>query len=131
MGSILNVGVNRKNSDKKQKKQSISAKNLIGLICNTNSSEVCDMLYNLYNEKILGIQEVNIKKVEEKEDKYEITLEKPRKKCVCPVCGSMTDHVHDYREQKVSDLSAFGKKVVLFYRKRRYVCSCGSMPSAR
>ena len=83
------------------------------------------MLYNHYNEKILGIQEVNIKKVEEKEDKYEITLEKPRKKCVCPVCGRMTDHVHDYRMQKVSDLSAFGRKVVLFYRKRRYVCSCG------
>ncbi len=83
------------------------------------------MLYNHYTEKIIGIQDIIIKKVEEKEDKYEIMVEKPRKECVCPDCGSSTEHIHDYRIQKVSDLEAFGKKVMLIYRKRRYACSCG------
>ena len=83
------------------------------------------MLYNYYNEKLLGIQDVNIKKIEEKENNLEITLEKPRKESVCPACGCLTDRIHDYRMQKVSDLNAFGKKVVLLYRKRRYACCCG------
>ena len=83
------------------------------------------MLYNYYSEKLLGIQDVNVKNIEEKEKSLEITIEKPRKESICPACGHRTNRIHDYRTQRVRDLSAFGKSVVLLYRKRRYVCGCG------
>ena len=60
-----------------------------------------------------------------KED-YEIFIEQPRKQCVCPACGKVTDKVHDYRTQRIKELSAFEKPVVLVLRKRRYACSCGT-----
>ena len=83
------------------------------------------MLNSYYTEKILGLQEVTIKNIEEKEEKYEISIEQPRKQCACPRCGELTDKVHDYRYQRVKELSAFEKKVILVLRKRRYACSCG------
>ena len=83
------------------------------------------MLYSHFSEKILGLQEAEIKNIEEKEEKIIIEIKLPQKECTCPVCGEHTHKVHDYRLQKVKDISAFGKKVVLMLRKRRYACSCG------
>ena len=66
-----------------------------------------------------------MKNITENEEKYEISIEQPRKTCICPCCGKGTNKIHDYRYQRVKELSAFEKKVVLILRKRRYVCSCG------
>ena len=79
-----------------------------------------------YTEKLLGVQEVSIKKVNDMKEDYEIFIEQPRKQCVCPACGKVTDKVHDYRTQRIKELSAFEKPVVLVLRKRRYACSRGT-----
>ena len=83
------------------------------------------MLNSYYTEKLLGLQGVEMKNITENEEKYEISIEQPRKTCICPCCGKGTNKIHDYRYQRVKELSAFEKKVVLILRKRRYVCSCG------
>ena len=83
------------------------------------------MLNSYYTEKLLGLQGVEIKNIEENEERYEIAIEQPRKTCICPCCGAKTNKIHDYRYQRVKELSAFEKKVVLILHKRRYVCSCG------
>ena len=79
-----------------------------------------------YTEKLLGVQEASIKKVNDMKEDYEIFIEQPRKQCVCPACGNVTAKVHDYRTQRIKELSAFEKPVVLVLRKRRYACSCGT-----
>ena len=43
-----------------------------------------------YTEKLLGLQEVSIKKVNDMKEDYEIFIEQPRKQCVCPACGKVT-----------------------------------------
>lgn len=83
------------------------------------------MLCSYSNEKLLGLQGVEIKKIKENEGQMWIDIEMPREECVCPRCGRTTSHIHDYRVQPVKDISAFGKKVILNLRKRRYACSCG------
>ena len=83
------------------------------------------MLNSYYTEKLLGLQGVEIKNIEENEERYEIAIEQPRKTCICPCCGAKTNKIHDYRYQRIKELSAFEKKVILILRKRRYVCSCG------
>lgn len=83
------------------------------------------MLNSYYTEKLLGLQGVEIKNITESQEKYEIAIEQPRKTCVCPCCGAKTNRIHDYRYQRVKELSAFEKSVELILHKRRYVCSCG------
>ena len=83
------------------------------------------MLNLYYTEKILGLQEVKVKNIRENENSYEIEVEQERKECICPCCGQGTDKIHDYRQQRVKELAAFGKTVILILRKRRYACSCG------
>lgn len=90
-----------------------------------HSSEVSGMLNSYYSEKMLGLQGVEVKKIEEDEKSLRIFIEQPRGNCVCPACGTVTDKIHDYRTQKVKDLSSFGKPVLLILRKRRYICPCG------
>lgn len=83
------------------------------------------MLCSNFNEKLLGLQGVEIKNIKENEEQMWIDIEMPRKECVCPRCGRTTNHIHDYRVQPVKDISAFGKNVILNFRKRRYACCCG------
>lgn len=83
------------------------------------------MLNSYYTEKVIGFQGVVIKNFLRKENDIEIEIEQERKKCICPRCGEQTNKIHDYRRQRVKDLSLFSKKVTLILRKRRYVCSCG------
>ena len=83
------------------------------------------MLNSYYTEKLLGLQEVELKNIRENENNVEIEIEQPRKECICPMCGEKTRKIHDYRHQRVKELPAFGKNVVLLLRKRRYACSCG------
>ena len=83
------------------------------------------MLNSYYTEKLLGLQEVEVKNIIDKEESYEIEIEYPRKVCICPCCGEETNKIHDYRYQRIKELPVFEKKVILILRKRRYVCSCG------
>lgn len=76
-------------------------------------------------KKLLGIEDAEIKKVEEDGTILRIHVEKKRELKIFPVCGKATDAVHDYRCQTVKDISSFGRSVVLVVRKRRYRCSCG------
>lgn len=76
--------------------------------------------------KVLGLEEIIVKKVWEDKKYRHIEIELPRREHKCPCCGSKTERIHDYRMQKVKDISAFGKEVFLHLRKRRYVCEkCG------
>ena len=83
------------------------------------------MLYLHSTEKLLGLKDVMIKNIEEKDGKTEIHMEMPVKPHTCPRCGECTRKVHDYRVQRIKDIPAFGKQTVLLLRKRRYRCSCG------
>ena len=85
---------------------------------------LCSMTDN--SAKILGLEDVIVKKVESNKDELHIDLELPRRQHTCPSCGRMTDRIHDYREQTVRDCKAFGKTVYLHLNKRRYACpACG------
>ncbi len=76
--------------------------------------------------KLLGLEEVIVKNVYEKEDACHIELDLPRRVHRCPCCGTETDVIHDYRLQLVKDLPNHGKHTYLHLRKRRYVCpACG------
>ena len=76
--------------------------------------------------KLLGLKDVIVKNVEDKENCIYISIELLRKEHKCPRCGALTRRVHDYRIQTVKDLDAFEKKCCLLLRKRRYMCpECG------
>lgn len=84
------------------------------------------MLYEDNTAKLLGLEDVIVKKVWDEEQEKHIMIELPRRMHVCPCCGTATDQIHDYRMQCVKDIASFGKNVYLHLRKRRYVCgSCG------
>lgn len=84
------------------------------------------MLNYYFTEKLVGLQGVLIKNIENNNNFINIFLEMQRKPHKCPCCASETDTIHDYRIQRIKDIPAFGKQVYIFLRKRRYVCkSCG------
>lgn len=83
------------------------------------------MLYNHSNEKLLGLQDVEIKNIESSDNFNIITIRMKRKPHICPCCGMSTDRIHDYRKQTIKDLPSFGRNTIILLEKRRYVCSCG------
>ncbi len=76
-------------------------------------------------EKLIDLQDLEIKNIENNEEKVEIHCKLKRKPQTCPSCGSLTEAIHDYRKQIVKDISSFGKKTYLIFKKRRYRCTCG------
>ena len=52
------------------------------------------MLYEDNTAKLLGLEDVIIKKVREDESAHHIELELPRRKHSCPCCGAETDRMH-------------------------------------
>ena len=84
------------------------------------------MLYNHFTEKLLNLQEVLIKKIENIENFTYIYLEMPIVEHVCPNCGGKTKYIHDYRCRTIKDLPSFDQNVIIIYRQRRYSChNCG------
>lgn len=59
------------------------------------------MLYKYFTEKLLGLQDVDIEKLEEIDNSIHINCRLKRKPHKCPCCGKLTDKVHDYREQPI------------------------------
>ncbi|WP_077703226.1 ISL3 family transposase [Virgibacillus dokdonensis] len=74
--------------------------------------------------KMPGLEDVWITKVEEMEGGIALHVEMPVKVHKCPSCGKRTKKVHDYRIQKIKHLKWFERLTYLFYKKRRYACSC-------
>ena len=78
-----------------------------------------------FNMILPGLEEVNITKSEEIEGDLHLHIELPVKVHRCPKCGEQTSDIHDYYTQKVKHLKMFERTSYLFYRKRRYKCTCG------
>ena len=80
--------------------------------------------YNII--KLLGIQDVLVKNIEEFENYLEINIYAKRRFIECPSCHFLTNKIHDYRTQKIQHIN-IGKKVsFLILKKRRYICHyCG------
>ena len=83
------------------------------------------MLYKHFTEKLLGLQDVEIEKIEEIDNTVHIYCQLKRKMHHCPHCSAKTDKIHDYRQQVVKDIPAFGKRILIHLKKRRYRCTCG------
>ena len=83
------------------------------------------MLHTNFTEKLLGLQDLIIGKIEDNEKEIHIYVEMKRKPHKCPCCGEFTDKIHDYREQTIKDIPLFDKKLFVHLRKRRYRCGCG------
>ena len=84
------------------------------------------MLNCYYSEKVLGLQGVKIKNIENTEKEMLVEVELERRAHRCPACGQETERIHDYRKQIVKDIPAYGKAVFLILRTRRYACPCGT-----
>lgn len=83
------------------------------------------MLMKDYTAKLLDLEDVIITNVEEFSGQLHIHITLPRKDHVCPVCGAVTDRVHDYRTQVIKDIP-MARDTFLHLRKRRYRCDhCG------
>ena len=82
------------------------------------------MLMTDYTAEFLNLKDVIITNVENVSEQLHIYIELPRCKHICPVCGEVTDCVHDYRMQVVKD-TPLARNTFLHLRKRRYRCSCG------
>ena len=83
------------------------------------------MLMTNYTSKLLDLEDVIITKVENVSNQLHISIELPRKPHVCPVCGAVTDRIHDYRSQIIKDVP-MARDTFLHLRKRRYRCGhCG------
>lgn len=83
------------------------------------------MLYKHFTEKLLGLQDVEIEKIEEIDNTVHIYCQLKRKMHHCPHCSAKTDKIHDYRQQVIKDIPAFGKRILIHLKKRRYRCTCG------
>ena len=84
------------------------------------------MLALNYTQEILNLQDARVEKVENFEKVQRIHIKLGRKVVNCPCCETETSKIHDYRTQIVKDCEAFGKKIELVLKKRRYVCThCG------
>lgn len=75
------------------------------------------------NIKLPGFEEVVVLSMEEVEEKLRIHVEMPVKAHVCPVCGTSTVKIHDYRIQKIKHLKLFERQTLLFYKKRAMLVS--------
>ena len=83
------------------------------------------MLYTHCTEELVGLQDLIISEIKEAERTIHIFGSVKKQKHKCPCCGELTEKVHDYREQIVKDIPAFGKQICIHLKKRRYRCSCG------
>lgn len=83
------------------------------------------MLYKYFTEKLIGLQDLEIENIEEKDASIHIYCKLKRKTHKCPHCSAKTDRIHDYRWQVVRDIPAFGKRILIHLKKRRYRCNCG------
>jgi len=83
-------------------------------------------VHNNHINNLLDLKGVKVKNVISTAFRVEIYIETKKKPHKCPVCGSITTKIHDYRKQTIKDIPIQKKKkTYLILRKRRYLCSCG------
>ena len=86
------------------------------------------MLYSNYTTELLGLKDVIVTDVKEKDSQIHVFVEPILQAQVCPACHHETKRTHAYRMQLVKDLPLQGKHCILHLRKRRYRCThCGSV----
>lgn len=84
------------------------------------------MLYINHTTQLLDMEHMEIKNVDVSSSQIVLHLQMKRRPERCPVCGTLTDIIHDYRTQIVKDCPVQGKALYWKYRKRRYRCAnCG------
>ena len=84
------------------------------------------MLYTNYTEELTGLKDILIKSLERGSNFLHIHVQMHQRVHKCPRCNHSTSKVHDYRVQRIKDVSAFGLNTIIFLNKRRHVCpSCG------
>ena len=107
------------------KKLSIETKSFNLKVPLPKTERMLSMLTQDYISKILDMEDVIIRKVEQESEELHVYLELPRTEHACPCCGNHTHRIHDYRWQKVKDIP-FGRTTYIHIRKRRYICeNCG------
>jgi len=84
------------------------------------------MQYKDCTIKLLGIQGVDVKKIEENEKGIYVYIETKSKVHCCPSCKNTTKNTHDYRQQRIQHIQTNGLTIYLILNKRRYICPhCG------
>ncbi len=83
------------------------------------------MFNDYYTETLLNMKGLIVENIKTDSSATSIFFSLKRKPHNCPSCHKVTNKVHDYRTQVIKDLPILGKRTLLFYRKRRYLCpSC-------
>jgi len=70
----------------------------------------------------LGLPEFRVLEVVEDENLIAVWVERVDMEGLCPDCGSLSSKVHDARIDDVWDQPIWDKGVLLWVRKRRYLC---------
>jgi transposase len=81
-----------------------------------------------YINKIFGLEEFRINRIETSKDEIYIHAQVKAKKAHCPRCGMCSKSVHQNHERKVRDLDILGKKCYLIFEIRRFDCDCCERP---
>jgi transposase len=76
-----------------------------------------------YSSKLINLKGFCVENFEICDNEINIYGKMELKEHTCPCCGHKTTKVHDYRNQKIKDISMFAKQVYIVIKKRRYVCS--------
>lgn len=63
-----------------------------------------------------------VTQVSEKEGAIEVTARSERGEAICPRCGNVTLHVHQWSRQRKRDAALWGKPVWIYLWKRRFRC---------
>ena len=61
-------------------------------------------MHSHYTNKLLDIEDVIIKNIRHADTFVKVYLETKPHEQVCPCCGAVTKHIHDYRYQTIKDL---------------------------
>ena len=86
------------------KKLSIETKSFNLKVPLPKTERMLSMLTQDYISKILDMEDVIIRKVEQESEELHVYLELPRTEHACPCCGNHTHRIHDYRWQKIKDI---------------------------
>ncbi|QVK19908.1 ISL3 family transposase [Mycoplasmatota bacterium] len=79
-------------------------------------------LKSLFN---IDDQNIHIDGYEHVGDEIIINLSRERQLSKCPVCGELTDKVHDYYTRTINHGVFNNRKCFIRYKQRRYRCDCG------
>lgn len=82
---------------------------------------------NDFISNLLEIEDLVVDDLKTSSSETHIFFHLERHDQLCPVCGAVTNKVHDYRESIIKDSPIQGRHLFLHYKKRRYHCdSCNS-----